>query len=288
MTTDEARATPTARLTPLDRLRRVVPAAVGKWLNRAIYEAAYLVPEVARSGFFNGGYRPLSPNLLPVPGLGATPSQVNLVHFVLVEHPADHRAGPPARLLDIGCGAGGGLRYAAALWPGVPMTGVDASASAIRAARRLLAPVPSVTLLRARGEAMPLPEAGFDFVASIGTLTNVGMQPFMAEAARVLAPGGILSLSVGTRRGPANYTRLLREEGAKAGLTLLRVTDLTPGSLAAMEADADALASLIARLPRVLHGQAREWAALPGSARHARYLAGERHDYAAVFRRTGG
>jgi hypothetical protein len=54
--------------------------------------------------------------------------------------------------------------------------------------------------------------------------------------------------------------------------------------MAAMRADEAALAEAVARLPRFLHPQAREWTALPGSARHARYASGARRDYAAVFR----
>lgn len=265
-------------------LRQKLPEGGRAALNRALYEAAYRIPAVARAGFFNGGLMPLSLDLMRVPGLGGTPSQANLYHFVML----DQLAGlvwEPAHLLDIGCGAGGGLRYARAIWPRSPLTGVDASSSAIAASAKRLRGEPAVTLMRARGEALPFPDATFDVVISIGTLTNVGAGAFLREAARVMMAGGFLSLSAGTGWSAGDYRAMLEREGAKAGLTLLRFADITPGTMAAIEADAAAHAAMIAGLPFFLRRQAREWAALPGSVRHARYLVGARRDMAAVFQR---
>ncbi|PZW51033.1 methyltransferase family protein [Humitalea rosea] len=272
--------------TALDRLRRLLPAGLRAGLNRATYEIAYRLPAVADTGFFNGGYRPLLPGLLAVPQLAASPSQANLYELVLRHHPGAHQT-RPARLLDIGCGAGGGLAYAAAAWPQCRLTGVDASASAIAAARRRLGHRPDITLLRARGEALPLADASFDMVASVGTLTNVGAAAFLAEATRVLVPGGLLSISAGTGWSIEDYRRMLSAAGAKAGLRLLRLTDITQGAMLAIEADAMAHAVLFESLPGFLRGQAREWAAMPGSARHARYGTGARRDVGAVFQRLG-
>jgi len=275
---------PRPRLTALDRLRRLLPVGLRAALNRAVYEAAYRVPLVAKAGFFNGGYHPLLPGLAAAQSL-ANRCQANLYELVLRHHPGPRSPTPPARLLDIGCGAGGGLAYAAAIWPGTRLTGVDAAAGAIAAARRHLAAHPDILLIRARGESLPLPDAAFDMVVSVGALTNVGARTFLAEAARVLAPGGLLSISAGTGWSEADYRRMLGSVAADAGLRLLRLTDITAGTIAAIEADAATHAAAIAALPWFLRGQAREWAALPGSARHARYRSGARRDVAAVFRR---
>jgi ubiquinone/menaquinone biosynthesis C-methylase UbiE len=268
----------------LGRLRQILSDRARARLNRALYEIAYRIPAVARGGFFNGGLMPLSPELLAVPGLGGTPSQANLYHVVML----DQLAGlvwEPVRLLEIGCGAGGGLRYARAAWPRSALTGIDASASAIVAATARLKDLPGITLMQARGEALPFPDGGFDVVISIGTLTNVGAGAFLREAARVMMPGGFLSLSAGTGWSAPDYQAMLDREGRAAGLTLLRFNEITEGAMAAIEADAPAHQAMIARLPFFLRGQAREWAALPGSVRHARYLAGARRDMAAVFQR---
>jgi len=269
----------------LGRLRTRLPDGARAALNRALYEIAYRIPSVAGSGFFNGGLMPLSPELMELPGLGGTPSQANLYHFVML----DQLAGlvwEPARLLEIGCGAGGGLLYARSAWPRSALTGIDASGSAVAAARRRLGEAAGVTVMRARGEALPFPDARFDVVISIGTLTNVGAGAFLREAARVMAPGAFLSLSAGTGWSADHYATMLEREGMAAGLALVRFEEITAGAMAAIEADAEAHAAMIARLPFFLRGQAREWAALPGSVRHARYLAGARRDMAAVFQRV--
>ncbi len=265
-------------------LRQRLPDRGRAALNRALYEIAYRIPAVADSGFFNGGMLPLSPELMAVPGLRGTPAQANLYHFVML----DHLAGlvwEPARLLEVGCGAGGGLLYARAAWPRSALVGIDASGSAIAAATQRLRDQPGITLMQARGEALPFPAAGFDVLVSIGTLTNVGAAAFLREAARVLMLGGYLSLSAGTGWSALDYQAMLAREGAAAGLRLIRFAEITAGTMAAIEADAEAHAAMIARLPFFLRGQAREWAALPGSVRHARYLAGARRDMAAVFQR---
>ncbi|WP_431285840.1 class I SAM-dependent methyltransferase [Humitalea sp. 24SJ18S-53] len=265
----------------LNLLRAVLPAGGAATLNRAVYEAAYRLPAVADSGFFNGGYRPLLPGLLGVPGLAGAPSQANLYEFVLRTHPG-RRVQDPRTILDIGCGAGGGLEYAGAAFPRAGLTGVDASAAAIAAARRRLR---AARLIQARGEALPLRDGGFDLVVSVGTMTNVGAGPFMAEAARVLAPGGILTLSAGTGCCMDDIRAQITGAAGAAGLRLLRLTDITAQAMSAITADAPHHRAMIATLPFWLRAEAAEWAALPGSARHRRYHAGQRRDVAAVLQR---
>ncbi|MGK7868150.1 class I SAM-dependent methyltransferase [Falsiroseomonas sp. E2-1-a20] len=273
--------------TPLDLLRRRLPAQLGRLLNRAIYEAAFLVPTVARSGFFNSGYLPLLPGFLPVEALPLQEASANLYHYVLHTHPGEGGP-PPRRVLDIGCGSGGGLIYAAALWPEAMITGVDCSFAGIAAARRRVRGVPNIRLLRCGGHALPLPDQSFDLAAGVGSLTNIGAAPFLAEAARVLRPGGILSISAGTGWSVRDYQAMLATQGRNLGLRLISLTDITAATLTAIDSAQDQNEKLIASLPRALRRQAREWATLPGSARHARYGSGARRDLAAVFRRDPG
>lgn len=268
--------------TMLALLRSALPDSAGAALNRAVYEAAYRLPTVGGAGFFNGGYRPLLPGFLRVAGLAASPSQANLYEFVLRSHPGE-RVRDPRAILDIGCGPGGGLEYARAAFPRARLTGVDTSAAAIAAARRRL---PDALLIRARGEALPLPDGGFDLVVSVGVLTNVGASRFMREAARVLAPDGILTLSAGTGWDLGDFRTLLTTNAQAAGLRLRRLTDITPQALAAIEADAQRHRDMIANLPFWLRAEAAEWACLPGTGRHHRYRTGQRRDAAAVFQRV--
>lgn len=96
------------------------------------------------------------------------------------------------RVLDIGCGDG---TYAIeASLRGAESTGVDRSAPMLDAARRraatLLAPP---RLCRGDASALPFPDGSFDMVIAT-TVLCVAAHPeeIMAEAARVLRPGGTL------------------------------------------------------------------------------------------------
>jgi SAM-dependent methyltransferase len=104
-------------------------------------------------------------------------------------------AGPGVRLLDIACGPG--VVAAAALRRGCTVTGVDFSAAMLGEARRRL---PDAAFHDADAEALPLASGGFDAAVS-----NFGLHHFpfpvraLAEARRVLRPGGRLAVTVWAR-----------------------------------------------------------------------------------------
>ena len=140
---------------------------------------------------------------------------------------------------DLGCGAGS---LAAALAPHVArVVGVDQSAAMLRAARRRLEGVDNVELHRGELEALPLPAASCDAALAVLVLAYVPeVAPVLAEAARVLSPGGRLVLLDLARHAdepfarrlgqvrfgftPADLTRAL----AAAGLAGARVRPLPP------------------------------------------------------------
>lgn len=269
----------------LGRLRRRLGPRGEQLANRLLYEVVYGLPTVGRLAFFNGGYAPPPPGMPAAPALEGARYQAALYDLALRVLPGPRPA--PARLLDIGCGSGGGLLHAAAVFPGTALAGVDQSWLAIRRARRRLAAAGvAAALHRAGGDRLPFPDQRFDRIVSIGTITYVGFDAFMREATRVLAPGGVLSVTGGVGDAPllwiqARFARLARAHG----LDLLAFEDTTDGCLAALEAQAAANGALVSRLPRPLRRAGREWAVLPGSALHAAYLAGTRKEYAAVFHR---
>jgi SAM-dependent methyltransferase len=98
------------------------------------------------------------------------------------------------RVLEIGCGGGQGSRWVAGR--GAAVVGTDVSAGMLDQARRINATVTDarqrVPLLQCDGADLPFADASFDVV-----FTAYGVVPFvadsarvMAEAARVLRPGG--------------------------------------------------------------------------------------------------
>ena len=112
------------------------------------------------------------------------------------------RIGPGDRVVDVACGTGDLVEIAARR--GARVVGVDFAAGMLAiAGRRGL----GARLVRGDALALPLPDASADALTCAFALRNfVAIPPFLAEAARVLRPGGRLAvLEVATPR-----TRLLQ------------------------------------------------------------------------------
>lgn len=99
---------------------------------------------------------------------------------------------PGARLLDVGSGRGAVAR--AALARGCAVTAVDASAGMVS---RLGADHPEITAHQRDAGALGFPDGSFD-VLTAGFLVQVLTEPevALAEFRRVLAPGGVVALSL--------------------------------------------------------------------------------------------
>jgi ubiquinone/menaquinone biosynthesis C-methylase UbiE len=101
------------------------------------------------------------------------------------------------RLIDVGCGTGRFLDFVKQAWPRLPAIGLDLSEPYLRHARRHLKHWSRINLVVAKAEAIPAPDSSFDAVTSIFMLHELPpeiRQAMIAEAARVLKPGGRLVL----------------------------------------------------------------------------------------------
>jgi SAM-dependent methyltransferase len=130
------------------------------------------------------------------------------VHQHIIRAVAAHlqRATRVARALDIGCGAG--LSTAALVPLAESVVGLE-PVRVMLTHRHTVAP--HARFLVGRAEALPFPAGAFDLLAAAGSLNYADLGLFLPEAARVLAPGGVLVIydfSAGRRlRG----SRLLEE-----------------------------------------------------------------------------
>ncbi len=127
---------------------------------------------------------------------------------------ARRQRGRPLRILDVGCGTGRTLAQIAAALPGHRYFGVDLSPYYVAAAREQLADVPEVTLVAENAEALPYRDDYFDVVTSVylfHELPRKARRRVMAEAARVLRPGGLLVVEDSAQLAEARDLALVLE-----------------------------------------------------------------------------
>lgn len=94
-------------------------------------------------------------------------------------------------VLDIGCGTGFHLPQFAATARHV--TGVEPHEPLVRLARERVAGMPAVAVLPGSAQRLPLPDASVDVAhARTAYFFGPGCEPGLAEAERVLRPGGVL------------------------------------------------------------------------------------------------
>jgi ubiquinone/menaquinone biosynthesis C-methylase UbiE len=149
-----------------------------------------------------------------------------------------------APILDVGCGAGWWLRRlaAAGVAPG-RLYGVDLQQRSVESARKA---VPGATVATADARALPYPPGRFGLVTLIVVLSSLSDRAArgtaIAEAARVLAPGGVLA--IWDLRWPS-HNRQVR--------ALRRGPTLAALAAAGLQADTRTL-TLAPPLARSLHG----------------------------------
>ena len=98
------------------------------------------------------------------------------------------------RVLDVACGEGYGTALLARV--AAQATGVDISQQAVDHAQREYASLANAKFLCAPCTKLPMPDASVDVAVSFETIEHITEQEaFIAELARVLAPGGVLVLS---------------------------------------------------------------------------------------------
>ena len=103
--------------------------------------------------------------------------------------------GARGEILDAGCGTGGLIRRLEAKHPGWRWTGLDLDPLAARLARERVGG--EVSLVEGSVTALPFPEASFDAVVSADVLYHLDDDgAAVAEACRVLRPGGIFVVNV--------------------------------------------------------------------------------------------
>jgi ubiquinone/menaquinone biosynthesis C-methylase UbiE len=127
-----------------------------------------------------------------------------------------------ARLLDVGCGNGDLLRELEGRFEGSLLAGVEISSGRLRLARERLGG--RVSLLQTGGKgALPFEDGSFDFVFVTEVLEHLKQpEALLAEARRVLSPGGRLVLTTPNADAFLMWPLFARVAEAAPGLPLVR------------------------------------------------------------------
>ncbi|MEZ5755489.1 MAG: class I SAM-dependent methyltransferase [Paracoccaceae bacterium] len=249
----------------------------------AAYEVLYRFSPVSRKRFFNGGYLPLAPDLMELPDLAGEEPAVMMYHLLLRSMVTD-LAPQPETILDVGCGQGGGLLYAHALFPQARLMGTDRNGTATRMTQRCLAGTGQAVIRKGGGDRIAFPDACADFVISVGAPTYFGLTRYVAEASRTCRTGGVIAFSGGYRQGNhAEIEAELRAAARACGLRFHAYANITPNTFAALQDDIPRRAAELARVPWPFRAYGWKWADMPGSAEYDEYATGRRADFACVL-----
>lgn len=119
------------------------------------------------------------------------------------------------RVLEVGCGAARLARDLLEAHPGCTVTGIETDT--VQLAKNQARPQSGLHFLQASATALPFANAVFDLVLMLKSLHHIpmdGMDQALAEAARVLKPGGTLYVSEPVYAGAFNaIVRLFNDEG---------------------------------------------------------------------------
>jgi SAM-dependent methyltransferase len=136
--------------------------------------------------------------------------------------------GDPERILQVECGDGEGALFLAREFPSARVRGIDRSEEAVRRAsgRVGLDPEGRIAFKQGGGRSLPFPDDHFDLLAALDA------RPAVAEAVRVLRPGGFLALARSTEpEALAGFGgRILRRRLARSGFETIWAQPAGDGS----------------------------------------------------------
>jgi ubiquinone/menaquinone biosynthesis C-methylase UbiE len=111
---------------------------------------------------------------------------INLYHATATQ--AGHLAGK--RVLEVGCGHGGGASYLTRTHHPASYTGLDLNPAGIAFCRKRH-PLPDLEFVHGNAEDLPFPDESFDALINVeSSYCYPQFRVFLAEVARVLCPGG--------------------------------------------------------------------------------------------------
>jgi SAM-dependent methyltransferase len=211
--------------------------------------------------FLNWGYEEDPPMALPL----AESDEPNRFAIQLYHRTATQADLSGKRVLEVGCGHGGGASYLMRTLRPASYTGLDLNRAGIAFCRKRHNLV-GVDFVHGGAENVPFPDQSFDAVINVESSGAYPHFPrFLAGVARVLRPGGhFLYADLRPRDSIAKWEAAL----AGAPMRMLSREVIDAQVLRGMEKNSPRILDLIGRVPTFLHGIGREFVGMQGSRFH--------------------
>lgn len=232
--------------------------------------------------FMNYGY--LGEGAVPSPEDGADACQIAMVRHTATGGGRVETRG--ARLLEVGCGRGGGSAWMASALGPASVTAVDLSEQNIAACQQQFGSVPELRFGVADAERLPFDDGAFDVVVNVeSSHCYPDFAAFLAEAHRVLRPGGTLCM-VDFRL--ADRLAQWEHDVATGPFEQVAREDVTEAVVRALEADHERKVETIqsSAAPKLMHTMLQQFTGCRGSDIHRSFVTRERTYLLFVLRRA--
>jgi ubiquinone/menaquinone biosynthesis C-methylase UbiE len=208
--------------------------------------------------FLNIGYEEDPPMALPLAECDERDRfYIQLYHRMATQ--ADLRG---KRVLEVGCGHGGGASYLTRTLHPASYTGLDLNPAAVAFCRKRHKQS-SLDFVRGDAENLPFPDQSFDAVVNLeSSAAYPHFSRFLAEVGRVLRPGGhFLYADLRPHDRIAEWETAL----AEAPIRMLSQRVINAQVLCALDKNVQRTQDLISRLPTGLHRLGREYSGMQGT-----------------------
>jgi ubiquinone/menaquinone biosynthesis C-methylase UbiE len=208
--------------------------------------------------FLNIGYEEDPPMAVPL----AESDEPNRFYIQLYHRTATQADLSGKRVLEVGCGHGGGASYLTRTLRPAAYTGLDLNRAAIAFCRKRHK-LPNVDFVHGDAEKMPFPDQSFDAVVNVeSSAAYPHFSRFLAEVVRVLRPGGHFLY---TDLRPVSSIAEWEAALAGAPMRMLSHDDIIAQVVRGLEKNSQRMVELIGRMPIGLRSIGREYAGMKGT-----------------------
>lgn len=221
--------------------------------------------------FLNIGYEEDPPMALPL-----TESDEPQRFYIQLYHRTATQADLGGkRVLEVGCGHGGGAAYLTRTLRPASYTGLDLNRAAIAYCRKRHH-LPNLDFVHGDAEDLPFPDGSFDEVINVeSSAAYPHFSRFLAEVARVLRPGGHFQY---TDLRPSGNVAEWETALVEAPMRTISSDNINAEVMRGLEKNSGRILDLVGRMPRILRPIGREYSGMAGT-RFYRALQRDRYMY---------